>query len=663
MRQDCWRPFPLGIVFVDLSPLTDPDLVVSTVAATLGVQETPGQTLLEALVVSLASRRLLIILDNCERLLAAAPDLTALLEVCPTLTIFATSREPFRVRGEQQVPLLPLPLPDADRLPSLRELARAPAVALFIERATAIQPDFALTETNAAAVTAICQRLDGLPLAIELAAARIKTLPPHALQGRLERRLPLLTGGGRDLPARQRTMRDAIAWSYDLIASQEQAFFRHLCVFAGGFTLEAAVNVAGSGWRAATREPASNALATLDLVGSLLEKSLLEPIAASANRPGDDKRFRILETVREFGLEQLTLAGELDEARERHATYFLQHAASVTQDFAMLDVDILSRLAPERDNLRLALDWFDERGDTDALLRLSAMGFGLWFRPGRYSEGLRWFEQALARSHGNTSAARVPVLDGAATLAIFQGDYDRAARFLVEELRLVRQLGDPALIGRALTAAGLLTYRRGAYAEAEALVEEAQRTLRKHDPTMLEPVLRLSIALLELGDIALAQEQFERAAEHYEEAVTRARLARNLWVVIDAQTGLAASSVCTGNTARAARLYLDSLDRALDVGATVLVASALLGLAAIAAESGWHEEGARLLGAAEGLAEHLSAPMFPRDHRVRDRCLAALTMALAPESLVIAREAGRSFSLEEAIDEARAVAMATRSLP
>ena len=238
--------YPDGVFFVDLSPLTDPALVVPTIAATLGVREVVGQPLLQTLSGFLADKRLLLLLDNCERVLAAAPDVAALLAASPTVSILATSRASLHIRGEREFPLLPLPLPAADRLPPLEELAQVPAVALFVELASASRPDFALTAENAAAVAAICRRLDGLPLAIELAAARVKVLPPAALLARLEQRLPLLTGGGRDLPARQRTMRDAIAWSYDLLAPEEQALFRRLAVFAGGFTLDAAEAVAGA---------------------------------------------------------------------------------------------------------------------------------------------------------------------------------------------------------------------------------------------------------------------------------------------------------------------------------------------------------------------------------------------------------------------------------
>jgi tetratricopeptide (TPR) repeat protein len=291
------------------------------------------------------------------------------------------------------------------------------------------------------------------------------------------------------------------------------------------------------------------------------------------------------------------------------------------------------------------------------------MGFGLWFRPGLYLEGLRWCEQALARSDDAAPAARVAVLDGAATLAIFQGNYERAADFIADELRLVRQLGDPLLLVRALTAAGLLEYRRGAYGEAEALVEEAHRIVRAQLDDDPEATLRLAIVLLELGDIALAQEQVDQAAEHYEEAIPRAQFARNLWVMIDAQTGLAASRVLTGSFQRAAHLYRDSLDRAGDVGAIVLMSSVLLGLAAIAAASGLHEEGARLLGAAEGIAAFVNAPFFPRDQHVFKSCLAALTSSLAPEQFVAARKAGRVLSVESAIAEAKAIATAATATP
>ena len=346
--------YPDGVFFVDLSPLTDPALVVPTIAATLGVREVVGQPLLETLSGFLTDKRLLLLLDNCERVLAAAPDVAALLAASPTVSILATSRAALHIRGEREFPLLPLPLPAADRLPPLEELAQVPAVALFVELAAASQPDFALTADNAAAVAAICRRLDGLPLAIELAAARMKVLPPAALLARLEQRLPLLTGGGRDLPARQRTMRDAIAWSYDLLAPEEQALFRRLAVFAGGFTLDAAEAVAAPG----------AALPVLDGVVALVEQSLLRQM------PGldDEPRYQMLETVREFGLERLAAAGEADEVRQRHARHFLMLAERRVHGMQLfMDLESLTRVAPEQDNVRLALAWFDDHGEIDGV--------------------------------------------------------------------------------------------------------------------------------------------------------------------------------------------------------------------------------------------------------------------------------------------------------
>src|SRR5829696_3791036 len=292
--------FPDGVVFVDLSLLTDPALVVPTIATTLGVREVVGQRLLETLGEVLAASRMLLLLDNCERVIEVAPEITTLLAASPGLTVLATSREPLHVRGEREFPVLPLPLPATTPIVELGQFASVPAIALFVERAEASQPDFTMTAENVAAVAAVCRRLDGLPLAIELAAARVKVLPPQALLARLEHRLPLLTGGGRDLPARQRTMRDAIAWSYDFLTSEQKRLFRHLAVFAGGFTLDGAEAVAAP----------DGSLAVLDSVVALVEQSLVRQMPGNEVEP----RYHMLETVREFAVEQLTSSGEADEA-------------------------------------------------------------------------------------------------------------------------------------------------------------------------------------------------------------------------------------------------------------------------------------------------------------------------------------------------------------
>jgi predicted ATPase/DNA-binding XRE family transcriptional regulator len=631
---------PDGVVFVDLSPLTDPGLVVATIAAALGVRESADHPLLETLAAALASKQIMLVLDNCERVLAATPEITALLAASPGLIVLATSREPLHVRGEQVFPLSPLTVPDADQLPRLEDLARIPAIALFVERATAMQPSFTLTDHNAAAVAAICRRLDGLPLAIELAAARVNVLPPTTLLARLEQRLPLLTGGGHDLPARQRTMRDAIAWSYDLLTPDAQAVFRRLAVFAGGFTLTAAEAVTG----------ADRASSVLDCVVTLVEKSLLRQASTSEEEP----RYLMLETVREFGIAQLAAADEEEDARARHAEHFLHLSSSFTDASPVLvKLESLAYVVAEQDNVRLARAWFDQHDDIDALLQLSAMLYGLWFARGLYGEGVGWVEHALERSGRAASTPRVQALASAGTLAILQGDYGRADTLLDEGLALARDLGDPRLTGDVMSYSGFVSYRRGEYVRAEGLLGEALRLLRG-----VAESADGAFALLILGDNALAQDQFERAATVYQEAIDHFQVAGYSWGLSDAKAGLAGVNYCTGDLVLAAARYRESLEQAWSLPFPMYVASALLGLGAVSASCGHAEEGARLLGAAEGLTASLGAPMFPRDRPIRERGLSVLRATLGEERLAEIRAGGRIMRIEQAVAEANAVAEA-----
>jgi len=637
--------YPDGVFFIDLAPLTDPTLVLPTIAATVGVREVVGHPLFQTLSSFLADKRLLLLLDNCERILAAAPDVGALLAASPTVSVLATSRAALHIRGEREFPLLPLPLPAADRLPPLEELAQVPAVALFVDLASASQPDFALIADNAAAVAAICRRLDGLPLAIELAAARVKVLPPAALLARLEQRLSLLTGGARDLPARQRTMRDAIAWSYDLLSPAEQKLFRRLAVFAGGFTLDAVEAVA------TPNEDRS----VLDGVVALVEQSLLRRMPSVDQEP----RYQMLETVREFGLEMLAAAKETAVSRERHAHHFLGPDDDLTPFFPLFRApESAALIATERDKVRLALIWRDEQGRMDELLSRTSLLHRLWFAPGIFREGQHWIERALERTSDAAPRLRFRALDAAQRLAQHRGDHVRTAAFATESLAIARELCDPLLIGVALIGAGHLTYRQGAYGRADELLREAHELLRECDEQGAD-----AIALLILGDTALAQEQFDWAAAWYAEAIEKSLSIGNTWVLIDAQAGLGSVKVGTGNLVQAAALYRDSLDQAHDQGFTILVSSALLGLAAIAVAFGQTETGASLLGAAAGLAESIGAPLYPRDRPVRDRALAVLTAALGEQRLAAAQQAGRVLTVDAAIAEALAVAEAVMASP
>jgi predicted ATPase/class 3 adenylate cyclase len=635
--------YPDGVFFVDLSALTDPALVVPTIAATLGVREVLGQPLLQTLSSFLIDKRLLLLLDNCERVLAAAPEVGALLAANPTVSILATSRAALHIRGEREFPLLPLLLPAADRLPPLEALEQVPAVALLVELATASRPDFALTVENAAAVAAICRRLDGLPLAIELAAARIKVLPPAALFARLEQRLPLLTGGGRDLPARQRTMRDALAWSYDLLSADEQALFRRLAVFAGGFTLTAAEAVAST--------DADGDV--LDGIVALIEQSLLRPMPV----PDDEPRYQMLETVREFGLERLAAAGEEDRVRQRHARHFLVLAERPDRGTQLFpDLESITRVASEQDNVRLALAWVDDQGEIDGLLGLSSLLYDLCFAHGLYREGLRWLDRALTRSSHAASAGRVRALLAAGMLAVFQGDYTRATTFSGEGLVLARELGDPLRVAQALTIAGFLAYRQGEYGQAEELLKEGHARLSQLGDRVPSARADTGQALLLLGGVALVQAQVDRAAKSFEASFEHFQRAGNDWGIGEAQAALGAVNYCTENYGRAAVLYSASLGHARALRHPLMVGSSLHGLAGVAAATGQPAAGARLLGAAEGILASLGAPIYPRDQPIRARALTALTAALGEERLAVAREAGRALTLEAAIAEAEAVA-------
>jgi non-specific serine/threonine protein kinase len=445
-------------------------------------------------------------------------------------------------------------------------------------------------------------------------------------------------------------MRDAIAWSYDLLAPEEQRFFRQLAVFVGGFTLAAAEAVA---------DPDGERVA-LDGIVALVEQSLLR----QAPGYGDEPRFLMLETVREYGLERLHAAGDIDAARERHATHFLTLTEGLPPGSRVLQSpETMAPFTNDRDNLRLALTWFDERGEIEALLKLSLVLFELYFAPGLYREALHWLERSLEQSSNTASPTRVHVLMGATAMAVYQGDLVRAERYCDEGLRLAGELDDPLLIGTAQAFMGWVRYRQHDYGRAEALLTEAYHRLHKLTSKMDAAVPIVGITLLVLGDTAVAQEQFEQAGRPYEEGSELFRAIGDDWRLSDVQAGLGAVSYCTGDTARAAVLYTENLERAQRVGYTIVVTSSLLGLAGVVAESGHPEAGARLLGAAERIAVSLGSPIFPRDQPVRERALTALKAALGEERLAAAREAGRALTLDAAITEAQAVAEVVMASP
>jgi predicted ATPase/transcriptional regulator with XRE-family HTH domain len=466
--------FADGILFVSLAALDNPALVVSTIAQTLGLKETEQRSLIDLVQAALGDKCLLLLLDNFERLLPAAPHLTALLARCPQLKILVTSRAVLHVQGEYEVPVSPLALPDLESLPATESLVRYPAVALFIQRSQAVKPDFQLHDSNASAIAEICVRLDGLPLALELAAARSKVLSPQELLARLSHRLEVLTCGPRDLPERQQTLRNTLLWSYQLLDDQEQCLFRRLSVFAGGCTLEAISAVC------AALDGEVGVRHLLEHVTSLLDKSLLQII----QQEGKESRIVMLETIREYGLEALVTSKELEVIRQAHASYYLQVAEKAERELGGLQAAVaLERLEGELDNLRAVMRWSLEREEMghgiEKALRLGAALWQLWRVRGHFSEGRNFLEQALVKSKGIEAPFRVKALMAAASLADSQDDTDRAEALCEESLALCRELGDTGGIALALRLLGTIAHRRNNLVEAYSLTEEALALFRE----------------------------------------------------------------------------------------------------------------------------------------------------------------------------------------
>ena len=497
VAYDLQDAFVDGVFFISLAAISDSTLIIPTIAHTLGVIESPNRLLLDSLKEFLRDRQVLLMLDNFEQIMSAAPLLSELLSACTGLRMLATSREALHLRGEQEFPLSPLALPDQS---SVEVLLHYSGIALFVQRAQAIQPEFKLTTDNATSVAEICARLDGLPLAIELAAARIKLLPPQAMLVRLqESSLGLLTSGAHDLPARQQTLRSAIQWSYDLLNGDEQRTFRRLSVFVGGCTLQAALSAI---------EPTTS----LDTLDSLVNKSLLRQIETDA-----EPRLTMLETIREFGLEQLTHTHELESTRRAHAEYYLSFAEDAERQLTGADQkNWLRRLEREQDNLRAALHWAIEHQEGELAQRMAGALQMFWLNRGYWSEGRRWLEESLAM---DSDAALAPVvraktLYGAGALTRFQGDFARARMLLEQSLTLYRPLADKTGVLMALVELTRITAFQDDQTAKVSFLSEAASLLETLPDTVMKAYAYTELATTML-DINVSPIQYPPEVPRY----------------------------------------------------------------------------------------------------------------------------------------------------
>jgi predicted ATPase/class 3 adenylate cyclase len=562
--------FDDGVFFVPLAAIGDASLLASTIAQALGVREAAGRPVLESLKEYLADKRLLLLLDNFEQLVDAAPQVADLLAASGGLKVLVTSRAALRLYGEHELHVPPLRLPDPAHLPTLERLTQYEAVRLFIERAQAVDAAFAVTNENAPAVAAICHRLDGLPLAIELAAARSRLLTPQAMLARLERRLPLLTGGARDLPTRQQTLRGALAWSYDLLDAGEQTLFCRLAVFVGGCTLEAAEAVCGS--------TGDLAIDLLDGVDSLVAKSLLGYDEAAGDA---ERRFRMLETIREYALERLAEGSEADALRRRHAEHYLALAEQAEGQVFGADQDLwLGRLEAEHDNLRAALEWAQtETASGDAAVRLAAALWPFWYVRGHLNEGRAALEGALARGSSGPAGARA--LHGAAILNWFQGDRERAAVHVQESLARSRAAGDQQGIAFSLALAGEMSVFETGPAQGVPLLEESVRLFRGVGDRW-----GMALALLFLGKAVLRENDPERGRALVEESLGLFRAVRDKWGTGFALGILGQVARSDGQYERAAALFEEALPLQRGLGDQMGVGGSLLNLGLIARDRG-----------------------------------------------------------------------------
>jgi predicted ATPase/class 3 adenylate cyclase/Tfp pilus assembly protein PilF len=676
---DLLEEFPDGAFFASLATLGDPELFFSAVAETLGVKETAEQPLDESLKDYLGQRRLLLVLDNFEQVLGAAPAVTGLLAAAPFLKVLATSRAPLGLYGEHEFPVPPLTTPDLKRPPPLDRLTQYESVGLFVERARALKPDFSITNESAPVVAEICVRLDGLPLAIELAAARIKMVPPKALLKRLGSRLKLLTGGARDLPERQRTLRATIEWSHALLDEGERMLFARLAVFSGGRTLEAIEAICDA--------EGDLPVDSFEGLSSLVDKSLLRQEEGMGGEP----RFVMLETIHEFAREKLEESGEAEEIKRLHAEYFLALAEEAYPELKGANqLEWVERLEAEHDNMRAALSWASDRKEAGVALGLGGALWRFWLIRDHYGEGRRWLEEALAIEGRGSPEARAMALAGVTFLAVEQGDLYRAREASEEGLDLLA--GEPEDRSEArlhiLTGLGWVASERDDPESAARWHEEGVAlSRRRRDSWWLARTLAgLAGASLYRGDPERATELYEESMSLYRERGDKQGLGsclNNLGLVVYSQgdlvraeklteesvallrelgAGIAAVCLCNlgwmslhrNDLGKAGAIFRESLASGWDLGLNPPVQTALEGLACLAGAHGEAKRAARLWGAAQALHEAKGVPRDPDFLAEADARISVVRSGVGEEAWEEAWREGRAMPLDEAVSYALA---------
>ena len=636
--------FEDGVWWVELAPISDPDLVPQAVAQVLNVHEAYGRSLTDAIADDLRDLEILVALDNCEHLVGASARIAeTLLRSSPGLRILATSRETLGVGGEKTFPVAPLSLPDPLRPPAFEGLARYGAIKLFVERARAVAPGFELTEQNAPAVSRLCRRLDGMPLAIELAAARVRVLSVEQISSRLEDSFDLLRSGGRTGLPHHKTLRATIGWSHDLLSERGKVLFRRLSVFAGGFTLDAAERVCG-GEDLGQDE-------VLELLTRLLDKSLI-----LVTEQDGAARYRLLETVGQYASEKLEESGEAEPVKVRHAEHYLALAEEAAPELREQEA-WLERLHREHANFRAALYWAldsqDERSERRAEIGLrlaTALAEGRFWNAYGPSEGRRWLESGLARSGNSSKPVRAKALGQAGWLAVYEGDYRQAVALLEEGMALFKDLGDETGVATSLFYLGNMALHGGDRERARTLGLEAEALRR-----VLVDRQATGLLLLFSGMANQVEGDHDRAVGLFEESLTLNRELGDLRGIAMCLTGLGVSALEKHDPTRAAVFYEEDLRVLRRLRDKTGTAYGLRGMACVAALRGDATRAARLWGAAEALGDAIGLPLsaFDRNHPDYESLLGAARSRSGDEAAwEAARAEGRAATSEQAVEYA-----------